>query len=194
MKQAYRNDDEALKELALGNERAFYYLFEKYFFWIGRIGIRYLQDINLSQDLVQDIFSTVWARRADFKGVEHFQSYLYTMTRNLALQSLKKLAKEQVARREFASRKAAHENNIEQYLNEKEYSELISEAVEKLRPQQRQIFEMAKNQGLSHSAIAKQLELSQQTVSNQMTLALKFIKGHMKENTISLLVAAWFFS
>jgi RNA polymerase sigma-70 factor (family 1) len=193
MKQAYRNDEEALRELADGSDRAFYYLFEKYFFGVGRIGIKYLQDMRLSQDLVQDIFCTIWIRRTQFKDVDHFQSYLYTMTKNLALEYLKKIGKEVLAREEFARRNPAGENNIEEYINEKEYKELISQAVEKLRPQQRQIFELAKNKGLSHCAIAQELELSQQTVSNQMSLALKSIKGHLKGHIASFLLAIFFY-
>jgi RNA polymerase sigma-70 factor (family 1) len=189
MKHAYKNDQEALKDLAEGSDRAFYYLFERYFFGVGRIGIKYLQDIKLSQDLVQDIFSTVWIKRRQFAEVAHFQSYLYTMTKNLALEYLKKMAKEVLARKEFSMRAPAGENNIDEYLNEKEYKELICQAVEKLRPQQRQIFELAKNQGLSHNAIAQRLELSQQTVSNQMSLALKSIKGHMKGHIACLILA-----
>lgn len=192
MKHAYSNDEEALKDLAEDSDKAFCYLFERYFSGVGRIGIKYLQDVKLSQDLVQDIFSNVWINRARFTGVSHFKSYLYTMTKNMALEYLKKIAKDVLAREEFARQRPASENDIDRYLNEKEYKELISQAVEKLRPQQRQIFELAKNQGLSHSAIAQQLELSQQTVSNQMSLALKSIKGHIKGYIISFLLAVAF--
>ena len=192
MKQVYSNDEEALKELAKGSEKAFCYLFERYFFWVGRVGIKYLQDIKLSQDLVQDIFSTVWMNRTRFTGVDHFKSYLYTMTKNLALEYLRKIARDVLTRNEFARRRPRAENDIDLYISEKEYSALISQAVEKLRPQQRQIFELARNQGLSHSAIARQLELSQQTVSNQMSLALKSIKGHLKGHLVSYILALSF--
>ena len=184
MKQVYNNDEEAIKDLADGSDNAFAFLFDRYFFAVGRIGVKYLQDLKLSQDLVQDIFSAVWANRAKFKEVAHFQSYLYTMTKNLALEYLRKKGRELLARQEFAREKQIGENSIEQYLNEKEYKELIDQAVEKLRPQQRQIFELGKNHGLSHGLIAQQLEISQQTVSNQMTLALKSIKGYMKGHIV----------
>jgi RNA polymerase sigma-70 factor (ECF subfamily) len=192
MKPVYNKDEEALKDLAEGSERAFGFLYERYFSGVGRIGLKYLQDVKLSQDMVQDIFSTVWINRAQFKGIDHFQSYLYTMTKNLAITYLKKIAKEVLVRKEFDRQKPAGENNIEQYIDEKEYKLLIDQALEKLRPQQRQIFELAKNQGLSHRAIAQQLELSQQTVSNQMTLALKSIKGHMNGHIASSFLAVLF--
>lgn len=184
MNQLYKNDAEAIRELAEGSEKAFRFLFEKYFFGVGRIGMKYLLDVKLSQDLAQEIFSAVWVNREKFKEVKHFESYLYTMTKNLALAFLKRIAREVLARQEFAREMQMGENNIEHYLNEKEYKELIDQAVEKLRPQQRQIFELGKNQGLSHGVIAQQLEISQQTVSNQMTLALKSIKGHMKGHIV----------
>ena len=104
MKHVYSNDGEALKDLAEDSEKAFCYLFERYFSGVGRIGIKYLQDVKLSQDLVQDIFSKVWINRTRFTGVGHFKSYVYTMTKNLALEYLKKIAKDVSARKEFAHR------------------------------------------------------------------------------------------
>lgn len=192
MMHAYNNDEDALKDLAEDSDKAFCYLFERYFSGVGRIGIKYLRDVELSQDLVQDIFSNVWINRTRFTGVAHFKSYLYTMTKNLALEYLKRIAKEVSARKEFDRHRPAAENDIDWYLDEKEYRELISQALEKLRPQQRQIFELARNQGLSHSAIARQLDLSQQTVSNQMSLALKSIKGHLKGYIVYFLLAVAF--
>lgn len=192
MKQVYKNDEEALRDLAEGCEKAFAFLFERYFFAVGRIGIKYLHNLKVSQDLVQDIFSAVWINRTKFKEVGHFRAYLYTMTRNLALEYLKKMGKEMLAHQEFARQKQAGENNIDHYLNEKEYEELIDQAVERLRPQQRQIFEMGKNQGLSHGVIAQRLDISQQTVSNQMSLALKSIKGHLKRHSVSFFLPLLF--
>jgi RNA polymerase sigma-70 factor (ECF subfamily) len=114
------------------------------------------------------------------------------MTKNLALEYLKRIAKDVTNRSEFARQRLVAENDIDRYLNEKEYRELVSQAVETLKPQQRQIFELARNQGLSHSAIAQRLELSQQTVSNQMSLALKSIKGHLKGYIVCFLFAVPF--
>src|SRR5690606_36709851 len=104
--QVYSNDEEALEELAKGSDKAFGYHFERYFLLVGRVGTKYLQDIKLSQDLVQDIFSTVWMNRTRFTGVDHFKSYLYTMTKNLALEYLWKIAGETLALIEFARHKS----------------------------------------------------------------------------------------
>ena len=45
MKQVYNNDEEAIKDLADGSDNAFAFLFDRYFFAVGRIGVKYLQDL-----------------------------------------------------------------------------------------------------------------------------------------------------
>lgn len=73
----------------------------------------------------------------------------------------------------------------------KESEELIIKLVEQLPPQRKKIYQLSREQGLSHAEIAKQLGISTSTVNNQLTEALRFIKQHlqeMPEATLALVV------
>jgi RNA polymerase sigma-70 factor (ECF subfamily) len=184
MEQLYDSDKKALLALAQGHERAFRHIYDSYYYSVARVGMKYLQDIKLTEDLVQEIFSAIWAHRTQFTEVEQFQFYLYAMVKNRALKYLKSIARESAARVEFNRSKPDGDNNIDRYLNDKEYAALIEHAVENLPEQRKKIFRLARYEGLSHYDIAQRLQLSPQTVSNQMATALKTIRAAVQEHLV----------
>lgn len=179
-------DKEALVRISQGDTMAFRQIYDRYWPVIYRVASRYLHDSDAAQDIVQEIFSTLWIRRTEFTEVRHLEFYLVTMTRNLALRHLKKLAHEEMVSLEFASRQIKSSDTVAHGLLENQYEDLLREAVEMLPPQRKRIFNMAKVEGLSHDAIAKQLSISPNTVKNQMVAALQFIRHRLQHHISSV--------
>ncbi|WP_031529082.1 RNA polymerase sigma factor [Dyadobacter crusticola] len=177
--------DEAalLSQVSCGDECAFKQLYEHYSTAVYRVAYRYLHSSEMAQDVVQEIFLTIWNRRAEFRQVNAFQSYLFFMTRNLCLKYMKDLAREATAQAEFSERIDVNGQDTSE-----PYHALLDQALQQLPPQQKRIFELAKIQGLSHEMIARILNLSASTVNNHITAALKSIKLRLQQYTISL---AW---
>ena len=87
----------------------------------------------------------------------------------------------------------AHED-IEEHLFSKEFMKYLTCAMEKLTPRQREIFDMSRNQDMSHKEIAAELGISVNTVQDHLSEALKFIKVYFSKHadiSISLLLAAF---
>ena len=57
-----------------------------------------------------------------------------------------------------------------------ELDELVDSALKQLSSRKRDIFELAKLKGKSHSEIAEQLGISKNTVKNHMVDSLKYLK------------------
>lgn len=180
-------DKEALIRLSQGDASAFRQIYDRYWPVTYKVAYRYLHAADLAQDIVQEIFSILWYKRAEFTEVRHLDFYLITMTRNLAFRYLKKMAHEEVAGQEFASRQAKVSDTATHALLEDQYEELLKEAVEMLPPQRKRIFHMAKVEGLSHDAIAQKLEISPNTVKNQMVAALQFIRHRLQHHISGIL-------
>ncbi|MNL44326.1 RNA polymerase sigma factor [compost metagenome] len=66
-------------------------------------------------------------------------------------------------------------------LDERELTRLLQQEIDKLPAKMRQVFEMSRNQHLSHAEIAQQLGISDQTVKKQVNNALKILRS--KVNT-----------
>jgi len=179
-----------LKQLTEGFEPAFRELYHDYSPGVYRIARRYVQSPDLAEDIVQEIFLTLWGRRMEMSGILSFRHYIFSMTRNLCLRHLKEIAEDVRVHEEFSERLELYDEDT---LGN--YREQLYEAVGSLPPQQRQVFEMAKLQGMSHETIARKLNLSTSTVNNHITSALKLLRRRLRSSPIgwSGLLLFWFY-
>ena len=180
---------EALKLLAEGRQKGFTQIYDRYAKGISNLGYKYLHSEALVEDYVQEVFLAVWLQRESFQDVDFFRGYLFTIAKNTALKKLKKIANEELRNEEYFNLKpATSENNIDDYLLNKD----MRRAVEELPSTQRTVFQLVVSEGLSHKDVAEQLNLSQQTVSNTMTMAVKTLKLQLKLYSVGGLHAFYF--
>lgn len=174
------HEKDILQRLADGDEVAFSLLYDHYSDLLYKEVYRYLRSSELSRDVVQEIFTTVWSKRETFVSVTHFQAYLVTMGKNLAYQSLLKFSKEQIARREFSLSLENEDSELsrESYLTD--LQTLVDSTVEQLPQQQKHVFRLAKLSGMSYAAIAKTMNISPNTVKNHIIAANNFIKKRLQ--------------
>jgi RNA polymerase sigma-70 factor (family 1) len=129
-----------------------------------------------AEDIVQDIFIKLWDNRASLVLKSSLSSYLYTAVRYKFFD----LVAHQKVRSDYAALFQRYldvsENPVEEYINEKELTLLIEREVANLPDKMRQIFELSRNNGLSHKEIALQLGIAEKTVKNQVNNALKTLR------------------
>lgn len=70
-------------------------------------------------------------------------------------------------------------NTTENDFNFHELNEQILQAKDKLSKRQRMIFEMSREEGLSSQEIALKLDISEQSVRNQLSSALKVLREEL---------------
>lgn len=175
--------DEAilLQSLTQGNIAAFDEIFNGYSGAVYNVAFRFLKSEELAQDLTQEIFTTLWVKRAEFSTISNLRAYLTIMSKNLALRYLARLAREVVAKKEWAVQTPIGENSTENQVHHKELEGILKETVARLPRQQNHVYRMVK-QGLSHNEIAEQLRISPATVRNHIVAANNFIRRHIKDN------------
>lgn len=134
-----------------------------------------------TQDILQDTFMRIWQTRERINIELSFKTYLYTIARNLIIDSLRKQI-DNVTFEEYICSEAFQqysENNIERNISFDEFKEKLAKAKEKLTLRQKEIFELSREKGYSIQSIAETLQLSEKTVKNQLTLALKVIRSEV---------------
>jgi RNA polymerase sigma-70 factor (family 1) len=163
-----------------GSEFAFVQIFDRYRPRIYKTARQFLKSPELAEEIVQEVFMKLWLRRATACEIEKLDAYLFTMARNLTLDTLRKQAYEAGEARRMAVGMDMIGNASDEPLLESQYTELLQEAVSLLPPQQQQVFRLAKVEGLSHEAIAAQLNISRLTVKTHMAKALQSIRNHLR--------------
>ena len=185
-------ESEVLKELAQGSQTAFKQVYDLYWFSIYRTARKYTKSEVLAEDIVQEIFATLWSKRSSFTEVLHLEYYLITMTKNLTYRTLRKMAFEEAAKNKLTEPENCSAD-LENQLLDQQYDQLVQQAVGLLPTQQKQVFHLAKIEGLSHSDIAAQLNISRLTVKTHMSKALRFIRHYLQPHVDTYVLCAIFF-
>jgi RNA polymerase sigma-70 factor (family 1) len=141
---------------------------------------RFLHDPDAAEDLVQEAFLRFWERRGEWTASERLSSFLYRITRNLALNECRRL---RIRIRWLERRRRDEPPRAITPIHDLEFAELglaVEKAIEALPPRRREVFVLARLHDLSYSEIADVMGISPQTVANQMSAALADLRQSLK--------------
>lgn len=177
---AYSSYDKAhlVTLVAAGDVNAFNKLFRLYWDNIYSIAFSITKSKVVAEEIVQDVFLKVWLKREQLAEVKNFDNYLFIIARNHIYNQLRAKAVQ------FSEADVEVSETPEKQLYLKETVQIITEAVKRLPKQQRIIFELSRNEGLDHAAIANRLKLSRLTVKTHMNKALHSIRGYLSRHNI----------
>lgn len=178
-------ETEILSRVQLGDEKVFKLLYDTYRPNVYQTALRYLKSSELAQEVVQDVFMKIWAEREQLDSVKSVKAWLYIMAKHNILNRLKRLALEWKATAYFAQAPTQDMSTVDS-LHDKEYTKVLSEVIESLPKQQREVFELARYDYLSYRDIGEKLDISPLTVKTHMSRALGAIRVKMKVLGIEL--------
>ena len=173
------NEAHLLQRLAAGEQDAFRQVFEQYWDQVYAVGLKISKSPELAKDLAQETFMKLWHQRAQLNAVTNFRAYLNVLSRNLAIDHLRKKV--------FT---ADNEDYLLNYFHEgaamltgdaeyKELEQILSEAVNQLPPQMQQVFRLSRFEGLSHAESAARMNITLVTSKSYMVRALAAIRKHL---------------
>jgi RNA polymerase sigma-70 factor (ECF subfamily) len=136
----------------------------------------------VAEEITQEIFIKLWLCRDILHQVDNLEGYIFTIARNKTLNHLRKAAHNVKLLHELQGLAAPESNNVEERSLVAEYDILIRDALDKLSPQRRLVFQLSRYQGLNHEEIAVELKLSRNTVKNHMVEALRFIRHYLGQH------------
>lgn len=171
--QLYDNN-ELLDLLSKDDQSAFTELYNRYWKKIFSIAYNRLKEIQSAEDIVQDVFTSLWANRQKAE-IESLENYLATATKYMVLAKIKNTQKARTYSNDTHQTKVI-EFPIETSLHYKRILEIINTEVEKLPEKCKLVFKYSRNDGMSAKLIAKKLDISPKTVENQLNKALRQLK------------------
>ncbi len=168
-------------DITNGDEKAFEALFKSFFPELCFYAIRFVEDMESAEEIVQDIFFNFWNNREKLNVNTSVKSYLYATVRNTCLNLIKHQKVENKYREHFARNLQADELDEAKWIENNDLENRILATIDKLPTQRQKIFKMSRFEELSYKEIASQLNLSVKTVENQMGSALKFLRKELKD-------------
>jgi RNA polymerase sigma-70 factor, ECF subfamily len=181
-------DQGLLKRLKKDDEKAFEELFKVYFFELHQYAFFYIEDSQLAEDLVHDIFFRIWEKRDNIKIHTSIRAYLYRAVHNICIQQLRHL---KVRRQHGIKHKAKFDEAMimnKLYfeiglgkLYENEINNLVNDALRKLTGKTRDIYVLSREKHNTIPQIAKILNISEKGVEYHLTKALSILRGVLKD-------------
>ena len=141
---------------------------------------RIVSDRAVAEEIVQDVFVSLWRHREKLQLRGTLKAYLYAAARNHALNHLKR---QKIARRWWQRGAEASADDTGEARNDpaafRELRERVESAIAALPERTRLVFTLSRNEGLTYPEIAKALEISVKTVESQMSRALRLLRDDL---------------
>lgn len=186
--QDYHNyvDEKALFRLiASGDESAFRRLFDMYAPLFTAVIRKIIKDDTGAEDLLQDVFLKIWLKRESLPTIENPRSWALQIVYHVAFNRLRHL--KVVAQSGIYIEKETTSNVVEDSLYHAETSGHVRNAIGRLPPQTRKIYLLNREEGFKITEIARQLQLSNQTVKNTLGKAVREIRAYLVRQGITRL-------
>ncbi len=136
----------------------------------------FIKSRQSAEEIVSDVFITIWEKRSRLEHIGNLKIYLYTATRNTALNYLARNNRVLLTDlSEIPVELGAIPLNPERMMITAEMKKMIQEAINRLPARCKLIFKLVKEDELKYREVAELLKISQKTVEAQMTIALKRI-------------------
>lgn len=175
-------DNELIERLRNGDKTAFKRLFDKYGSRLYAFSLRYLNEKEDAEDLLHEVFLKIWENKQNLRSDTSFQSYLFTIAYNNIRQRFLKKSREekyiQLFAEEYLVSSTKDEDQLDYHLFVRKFNELVD-----LLPQRRkEIFVLSYKEEKKNGEIAEQLNVTEQFVKKQLSIARRFVIDKMKEN------------
>ncbi|GAA4305382.1 RNA polymerase sigma-70 factor [Aestuariibaculum suncheonense] len=150
---------------------------------------KYIGDLELAKDIVQDVFVKIWEDKITFKNENNIKTYLYASVKNKCLDYLKsKMYKSTAQLSDKDIQKMETEPFFLREVALVETSKIIHQAIETLPKKCAEIL-LLSIQEYSNQDIATELNISVNTVKAQKKIAYKKLKPILKEYFLFLVFA-----
>lgn len=166
-------------------QKQFEVFYEAYFARMVRFSSVYVDDRQDAENLVQDIFMYLWEHPEVWVEIKHVDAFLFTLLRNRCLNFLKRQShlqrmddeQELICRLNLKALESFEEtcNSME------DVESIVNAAIAKLPARCREILLLSKIEKLKYKEIAERMNISINTVENQMSIALKKLRAELKD-------------
>lgn len=170
------------------NKIVFDFIFHYYYSGLCAYAERITGDEKAAEDIVQDLFVSLWIKHKKIKINTSLRNYLFISVKNRSLDYIKKKKTDEKNIYLITSDLELTENLSNFWFAESELEAKVQKSLEKLPPRCRNIFKLSRFEGLKNNDIAKKLGISKRTVELQVSNALRQLKNDLQPYIITTLL------
>lgn len=183
-----------LRQIASGDEASFEELFRIYHKRLLHYITLFIKSPEIAEEVVMDVFMKIWLGRDIINEVENFDSFLFRVAHNKAIDFLRSVSKDPDFKELiWGTMQLKASEAADHLLLRNEFDKKVREAMSLLSKQRREVFTLSRDQDLTHEQIAYRLGLSKHTVNNHIVEAKRFIRDYLAKSLNMPYILAVFF-
>ena len=181
------SDQELLSLLRGGDHAAFTEIYHRYWALLYRNAIKMLHDDDEATDVVQEIFTGLWEKAPELLEYNSLSSYLYACVRNKIINQINRSKLKVNYLNSLQSFLDSGEYITDNMVRERELTEVIEKEIALLPAKMRMVFELSRKGNLSYKEIAREIEISEETVKKQVHNAIKILRSKLGSFIVTFL-------
>lgn len=186
-----KNDAALIERLKAGDQKAFETIFNVHSRRLYGVAKRILGDVADTEEVIQDVFWTAYRKARSFRGHSQLSTWLYRLTVNAALGKIRRNRKNrEVEYEEFLPKfqEDGHHlvrpvvdwsDTLEESYAKQELQQLLSEALDRLKPVDKSVVVLSDLEGMSDKEIAATLGVTVSAVKTRLHRARLFLRGKL---------------
>lgn len=180
------NDEQLIKLIKVNDHSAFKQLYDRYWKLLFSLAASKLDSFDEAEEIVQEIFTDLWARRESIQINRSVKYYLAAAAKYQVMTMLTKRHRKNQITIGLLSKDQPSAQPADQLLIFRQLQEELERIVSALPERCQLIYRLSREEGYSHKEIAQQLDISEKTVETQLTRALARIRTGLNDAALSL--------
>lgn len=182
------DEKELIILLKNGSQKAFDRLYQMYSKQLYAYCYQYTKSREETEEIIQDVFLKLWYYKSNIQQEDTIKHLLFTIAKNQLINAYKSRLNSFVFEEyvNYCNKEEFSVNDTSQLVEYDDFQKLLRKALPHLSETQRKVFDYCKLQQLSNKDAAERLSIKEQTVKNQLSLALKILRKELS-NIITLM-------
>lgn len=174
------SDGDLVCLLNKGSEEAFMQIYQRYKTHLAGNLMRILKDEALVEEVMQDLFLTIWEKRRQLDPEQSIAGYLYRAAVNRSKNIFRRMAYDREMRLAVWSKMEQNQtNSVQDWIEQKEIKQTLNKLLDRLPPQQQRVYRLCKLEGMSYKEVSQKLAISETTVNTHIRNANRFLQGEI---------------
>lgn len=179
-------DEEVFLLVKQGHKDAFEDIYRRFWQELLDAAYRRVKVQETAMELVQSLLVNLYLKRESISLNTSLRNYLHTSLKNKVLNTVRAELVRNTYQQHMLKASAPYQPDAASTLQLKELQQQIDESCASMPEKCREVFYLSRKEHLSYQHIAKQLDISVNTVEKHMVKALKILRSSLKEHNFTL--------
>ncbi|MGK4194728.1 RNA polymerase sigma-70 factor [Phocaeicola dorei] len=169
-----------IHSLKLGSTIAFDRIYQMYAKRLYAYSLQFTKSAEDAEEIVQDVFTKLWINREGIKQEDSLKSLLFTIAKHLLINAFRSKVNQQIYEDYVEYANELSTNDTTNRIEYNEFLKAVEQNIATLPNTQQKVIKLSRFEHLSNKEIAERMQLSEQTVKNQLSVGLKLLKEKLR--------------